>query len=36
MPSKGYPYKRGVKLDFSDPKYEPVVVPGGGGDLYGI
>ncbi|WP_024655148.1 DUF228 domain-containing protein [Borrelia hispanica] len=36
MPSKGYPYKRGVKLDFSDVKYEPVVVPGGGSDLYGI
>ncbi|MBB6032071.1 hypothetical protein HNR35_001074 [Borreliella spielmanii] len=40
-PVKGYPYKRGVKLGFSEVKegeihYEPHVEAGGGKDLYGV
>ncbi|AHH10049.1 Hypothetical protein BPA_0024100 (plasmid) [Borrelia parkeri SLO] len=40
-PTKGYPYKRGVKLVVNpftqgQPHYEPHVEPGGGDDLYGI
>ncbi|WP_024655210.1 DUF228 domain-containing protein, partial [Borrelia hispanica] len=40
-PSKGYPYKRGVKLvanQFTQgqPHFEPHVEAGGGDDLYGI
>ncbi|AMR76212.1 DUF228 domain-containing protein [Borrelia hermsii] len=40
-PSKGYPYKRGVKLvvntvENNKPHYEPHVEAGGGDDLYGI
>ncbi|WP_210362517.1 DUF228 domain-containing protein, partial [Borreliella garinii] len=36
-PTKGYPYKRGVKLSFSvDGTSELEVKAGGGEDLYGI
>ncbi|WP_418454815.1 DUF228 domain-containing protein (plasmid) [Borreliella spielmanii] len=40
-PVKGYPYKRGVKLSFSELKegeihYEPHIEAGGGEDLYGV
>lgn len=36
IPFKDYPYKMGVKLVTTDEKWEPHVVPGGAGDLYGV